>query len=119
MRPRSLEAIVRSYYDHVDRGQLEALLALFHDDIEYERQGTPTIVGLPALRTFYESSRVIETGVHQLDQVLPGDAWVAVRGRFQGRLRDGQDVRLRFTDWHHFQDGKIIRRETLFPGRTV
>ncbi|GAA2609971.1 nuclear transport factor 2 family protein [Actinomadura fulvescens] len=115
----SLETLVRSYYDHVDAGHLEALLALFHDDIEYERQGTPTIVGLPALRAFYESGRVIADGAHRLDQVLSGDDWVAVRGRFEGRLRDGEEVRLRFTDWHHVRDGKIIRRETLFPGRTV
>ncbi|MEU5877210.1 nuclear transport factor 2 family protein [Spirillospora sp. NPDC047279] len=116
---RSIEAIVRSYYDHVDAQRLEELLALFHDKIEYERQGTPPIVGMSALRTFYEAGRVIEDGTHRLDQVLPGDDWVAVRGSFEGRLRDGQHVHLRFTDWHHFRDGKIIRRETLFPGRTV
>lgn len=114
-----LETLVRSYYDHVDAQRLEDLLSLFDEEIVYERQGTPTIVGRDALRRFYEEERVIESGSHQLDQVLPGEDWVAVRGRFEGRLRDGQQVRLRFTDWHHFRNGKIVRRESLFPGRTV
>lgn len=116
---QTLEAVVRSYYDHVDAQRTAEMLALFHDDIVYERQGTPTIEGIAALRRFYEQERIIESGAHSLDQVLPGADWVAVRGRFDGRLRDGQQVQLRFTDWHHFRDGKIIRRESLFPGRTV
>ncbi|HEX2316445.1 MAG TPA: nuclear transport factor 2 family protein [Thermomonospora sp.] len=115
----TLESVVRSYYDHVDAHRLEEMLALFDDDIVYERQGTPTIVGIDALRRFYEEDRVIDTGAHTLDQVLAGTDCVAVRGRFEGRLRNGQWVRLRFTDWHHFRDGKIVRRESLFPGRTV
>lgn len=117
--PKTLEAVVRSYYDYVDEQRTEEMLALFHQDIVYERQGTPTIEGIAALQRFYEQERIIESGAHSLDQVLPGEDWVAVRGRFAGRLRDGQEVMLRFTDWHHFQDGKIIRRESLFPGRTV
>lgn len=116
---QSLAGIVRSYYDHVDAGRLDELLALFHEEVVYERQGTPTIIGLPALRRFYEEERVIASGAHFLDQVLPGVDWVAVRGRFAGLLRDGRRVELRFTDWHHFEDGRIVRRESLFPGRTV
>jgi ketosteroid isomerase-like protein len=115
----TLESIVRSYYDHVDAHRLEELLALFDEEIVYERQGTPLIVGIAALRRFYEQERIIDSGVHTLDQVLTGADWVAVRGRFDGRLRDGQQVRIRFTDWHHFRNGRIIRRESLFPGRTV
>lgn len=114
-----LEDIVRTYYDLVDAQRTEDLISLFHDDVVYERQGTPTIVGLAALRRFYEQDRVIDSGAHRLDQVLSGEDWVAVRGGFEGLLRDGSRVSLRFTDWHHFQDGKIIRRESLFPGRTV
>lgn len=114
-----LEVIVRSYYQHVDDSRLEDLLSLFHEEVVYERQGTPTIVGLAALRRFYEQDRIIDSGFHRLDQVLPGEDWVAVRGRFEGLLRDGREVRLRFTDWHHFQDGKIVRRESLFPGQMV
>ncbi|SEG70851.1 Ketosteroid isomerase-related protein [Thermomonospora echinospora] len=115
----TLEAIVRSYYDHVDAHRLEELLALFDEDIVYERQGTPRIMGIAALRRFYEQERIIDSGAHTLDQVLTGAEWVAVRGRFDGRLRDGQQVRIRFTDWHHFREGRIVRRESLFPGRTV
>ncbi|ACZ00285.1 MULTISPECIES: nuclear transport factor 2 family protein [Thermomonospora] len=115
----TLESIVRSYYEHVDAHRLEEMLALFDENIVYERQGTPTIVGIEALRRFYEHERIIESGRHFLDQVLPGTDWVAVRGRFEGRLRDGRQVRLRFTDWHHFRDGRIVRRESLFPDEAV
>ena len=114
-----LETLVRRYYEHIDAQRLDEMLSLFHDEIVYERQGTPTITGIEALQRFYLEERIIESGAHSLDQVLPGTDWVAVRGRFQGRLRDGDLVELRFTDWHQFRDGKIIRRESLFPGRTV
>jgi uncharacterized protein len=114
-----LELLVRNYYAYVDAQRLDAMLELFHEDIVYERQGTPTIKGIEALQRFYQQERIIESGTHSLDQVLPGKDWVAVRGRFAGRLRDGRQVTLRFTDWHHFQNDKIIRRESLFPGPTV
>ncbi|MCP2339571.1 nuclear transport factor 2 family protein [Actinomadura rupiterrae] len=119
MAGSELEKLVRTYYELVDADRLDDMLALFHDEIVYERQGTPTIVGIDALRRFYRDERVIASGAHRLDQVLPGDEWVAVRGGFAGRLRDGSPVDLRFTDWHLFRDGRIVRRESLFPGRTV
>ncbi|WP_240487310.1 nuclear transport factor 2 family protein [Actinomadura flavalba] len=112
--------LARRYYARVDAQDLDGLLALFHDAVRYERQGTPAIEGLDALRTFYESERIIAEGRHRLDQVLGGeDGWIAVRGRFEGRLHSGEQVALRFTDWLHFTDGLIDHRETLFPGRQV
>lgn len=45
--------------------------------------------------------------------------WVAARGTFAGRLRDGEEVELVFTDWHHFTAGRIDHRQSLFPGRAV
>ncbi|MFC4909846.1 nuclear transport factor 2 family protein [Actinomadura gamaensis] len=119
MAGSELERLVRNYYELVDADRLDDLLALFDDEIVYERQGTPTIVGIDALRRFYREERVIASGTHTLDQVLPGESWVAVRGGFRGRLRDGSAVDLRFTDWHLFRAGRIVRRESLFPGRTV
>ncbi|WP_067491689.1 nuclear transport factor 2 family protein [Actinomadura hibisca] len=113
------EGIARRYYELVDADRVDDLLALFHDDIEYQRQGTETIRGIKAMRRFYEGERIIAGGEHRLDQVLAGDAWVAVRGRFEGVLRSGEQVALRFTDWLHFRDGLIVHRESLFPGRQV
>jgi uncharacterized protein len=110
---------VRHGYELIDAGRLDEYLALFHEDIVYERQGTPQIRGLAAMRRFYERDRVISTGRHSTDQILAGDSWVAVRGSFTGTLKDGSSVQLRFTDWHHFRDGRIDRRETLFPAIQV
>ncbi|MGV9349083.1 nuclear transport factor 2 family protein [Streptomyces spiralis] len=107
------------YYELVDAGRLDELLALFHDDVVYERQGTPDIRGMAAMRRFYERDRAIATGRHSLDQVLSEGQWVAVRGRFTGTLKDGSGVDLRFTDWLHFRGDRIDRRETLFPTTRV
>jgi ketosteroid isomerase-like protein len=113
------EALVRRYYQRVDAHDVEALLECFSADASYRRQGTDPIHGKGALRRFYESERVIESGVHQLDDVLVGAEWVAVRGTFCGRLRTGEDVQVGFTDWHHVVGGVIDRRETLFPSRQI
>ena len=113
------QAIVSLYYELVDAGKVDELLTLFHEDIVYERQGTPDIHGIAAMRVFYEKERVIDEGRHELGQLMSDGPWVAVRGRFEGRLKTGTQVRLRFTDWHRFRDGLIDRRETLFPGLQV
>ncbi|MFC0042533.1 nuclear transport factor 2 family protein [Actinomadura rayongensis] len=120
LRKKSPEQIARQYYTLVDDGDVDALVALFHSAVRYERQGTPDIDGIDALRRFYTGERVIAGGRHTLDQVLSGGDWVAVRGRFAGVLRTGEEVALRFTDWWHFTpDGLVDRRESLFPGRRV
>jgi ketosteroid isomerase-like protein len=116
----SAESVVRRYYELVDAGRTGELLALFSDDVDYLRQGTPAIHGKVALRRFYEDERVIDRGTHSIDALLTdGSGWAAVRGVFRGKLRTGEDVTVAFTDWHHVTAGVIDRRESLFPGRTV
>ncbi|MDX6432943.1 MAG: uncharacterized protein QOE54_5309 [Streptosporangiaceae bacterium] len=117
--PRNPADIVRNYYELVDADKVDDLVALFHDEVVYERQGTPEINGKAALRRFYEEERIIAEGSHRLGSVLTDGDWVAVRGRFEGTLTNGDRVEIRFTDWHRFRDGLIDRRETLFPGRRV
>ncbi|WP_019633386.1 nuclear transport factor 2 family protein [Actinomadura atramentaria] len=120
LRQQSPDQIARRYYALVDAQEVDALVALFHPAVRYERQGTPEIVGIDALRRFYEGERVIASGSHHLEQVLADGDWVAVRGRFDGVLRDGERVEVRFTDWWHFdRAGLVDRRESLFPGRSV
>lgn len=113
------EELVRRYYMLVDVGRTEDLLALFADDVVYERQGTPTIRGKAELRRFYSADRMIVSGRHDLEEVLPGKDWVAVRGTFCGTLKNGEWVELQFTDWHHVVGDKIDHRQSLFPGRAV
>lgn len=98
------------YYELVDAGDLEGLLALFHPEVRYERGGRPPIEGIHALRRFYEGERIIREGRHQLDAVLVEGDQVAVRGVFRGVLKTGEEVTVHFTDFHHFRDGLIWRR---------
>lgn len=114
-----LTETVRTYYARVDAGDTEGVLALFSDDVRYERQGTPSITGKDELRRFYTDGRIIAEGRHELEFVAASGDWVAVRGTFTGRLRDGEQVELVFTDWHHFASGLIDHRQSLFPGRAV
>lgn len=109
------QQVVRGYYELIDANRFSDAVTLFHEEVTYERQGTPTIHGRVALLNFYQHDRVIAEGKHQLDQVLGGGNWVAVRGQFQGRLRSGETVQIPFTDWHHFRDDLIDYRNTLFP----
>lgn len=119
MTPASMEKIIRGYYELIDAGKHEELLTLFDPRITYERGGTPTINGILQLREFYADVRIIEDGRHHVDQVLVNTDWAAARGCFEGKLKNGEQVALRFTDWFNFQDGRIIFRETIFPGRQV
>jgi uncharacterized protein len=114
------EALVRRYYQLVDQGDIDGLLAVFSHDITYERQGTPRIVGKTALSRFYREDRRIRSGTHSLDQVLTGvTGWIAVKGTFRGELKTGEHVKVQFTDWHHVSNGEIDYRQSLFPGRPV
>lgn len=111
--------IVTRYYDLIDRNAVDDLLALFHDEVRYDRVGTPPITGQEALERFYRYERVIESGCHRIDALLSNDEWVVARGSFVGRLRSGDDVDVDWTDWHHFRDGLIDYRQSLFPGRRI
>lgn len=109
----------RCYYERVDAGDLEGLLALFHPEIVYERGGRPPIRGLAALRRFYTEQRIIREGRHELEAVLVEGQHVAVRGRFRGVLKSGEQVTVRFADFHDFRDGLIWRRYSYFMDRFV
>ncbi|ADU51924.1 protein of unknown function DUF1486 [Thermaerobacter marianensis DSM 12885] len=107
------------YYQRVDAGDLEGLLALFHPEVVYERGGRPPIHGLDALRQFYIGERIVREGRHELERVLVEGPHVAVRGRFRGVLKSGEPVDVRFADFHHFRDGLIWRRYSYFMDRFV
>jgi len=112
------EATVRRYYDLVDAGDYDALVALFSEDVVYERPGQTSIEGEEALRTFYEAERPLSNGEHELHAVVPDGDTVAVRGTFRGE-QDGEPVELGFADFHQFEDGEIVRRDTYTDRDTV
>lgn len=112
------EEIARRYYELVDAGDYDELVALFTEDVVYERPGQSTIEGKEQLRAFYEAGRPLSNGEHELHAVVPDGDTVAVRGTFRGD-QDGESVELGFADFHEFEDGEIAQRYTYTDRDTV
>ena len=113
-------ACVLSYYDCVDAGDVEGLIALFTPDSVYRRPGYAPLSGHAELRHFYEEVRVIESGRHEVAQIVVELPSVVVVGDFAGRLRDGSDSTARFCDVFELTaDHRIARRETFFSAPLV
>jgi ketosteroid isomerase-like protein len=109
------ETRIRSYYELVDRLDIPALLELFALDAEYFRPGYQPIVGREELARFYRNQRVIRQGTHTVNVLVEQGSRIAVRGRFDGELRDGSVVSVAFSDFFEFApDGAISRRDTYF-----
>ena len=108
------------YYRAVDASDLEGVLAWFAEDGVYHRPGYEPMRGQAALRAFYGGERVIESGSHQLDQILVDGSSVAVRGVFTGRLKDGSQVQVGFADFIDYDgDGRARQRRSYFDTPTV
>jgi ketosteroid isomerase-like protein len=106
---------VRRYYECVDAGQVDELLALFKPDAVYHRPGYPPMAGRAAMEAFYRGERVISSGTHTLSQLTVDDSGAAVHGQFTGVLKDGREVNLRFADFFVVgEDGLFASRDTFF-----
>ena len=106
---------VRRYYETVDTGRIDELVALFAPDGVYRRPGYEPLTGRGAIERFYRGDRVIVSGTHSLTQVTADGADVAVHGEFTGTLKTGERVSLRFADFFAFDaDGLFARRDTFF-----
>jgi len=103
----------------VDARAFDEMYELFDERIVYERGGTPTIEGIEALRTFYEGTRLIESGGHTLELLVVSPPWTIVRGRFDGTLRNGEAVTILFSDFMLFGPDRIVKRWSYFAGRSV
>lgn len=112
------EEVARHYYELVDAEEYDELVALFTEDVVYERPGQSTIEGEEALRAFYEEGRPLSNGEHELHDVVANGDTVAVRGTFRGE-QDGESVELGFADFHEFDGERIARRYTYTDRDTV
>lgn len=108
------EAAVREYYRLVDADDVDGLLDLFAADAVYSRPGHPVMRGRADLARFYGGERIIARGRHRLDQVVVHSPQIAVTGSFEGVLKDGTEVDLRFADFFVFDGPRIARRDTYF-----
>lgn len=115
-----LDARTRSYYELVDAGEVDGVLAWFAVDAVYHRPGYPPMQGREALQSFYGGERVIVSGAHRLDEVLVDGPSVAVRGRFEGILKDGSSVSIGFADFIRYDAaGRAEQRRTFFEAPAV
>ncbi|MEV5593667.1 nuclear transport factor 2 family protein [Streptomyces sp. NPDC052496] len=120
LSPARCGVLARRYYELVDAGQVEGLLALFSDDAVYRRPGYPALRGRAAMRAFYLNERVISHGRHELFAVIADGERVSVRGEFRGQLKDRSSVTVGFADFFTVgPDGLFTRRDTYFSSPAV
>ncbi|MFI7672827.1 nuclear transport factor 2 family protein [Actinophytocola sp. NPDC049390] len=109
------ENAVRRYYELVDQGDVDGLVALFDPEAVYHRPGYPPLCGKEELLRFYSSQRVIKEGKHTVGTLVANGAEVAVHGEFHGTLHSGETVEARFADFFRCHpDGTFARRDTFF-----
>ncbi|GAA1617376.1 MULTISPECIES: nuclear transport factor 2 family protein [Brevibacterium] len=110
----SVTDLVKRYYTTVDAGDPVATAALFAADATYDRPGYPTMVG-QQITDFYLGERVIESGAHELAEILVDGEAAASRGTFAGRLKDGSETTVGFADFFRFDaEGLISTRTSYF-----
>ncbi|GAA5162780.1 nuclear transport factor 2 family protein [Ornithinimicrobium tianjinense] len=115
-----LEARTRHYYERVDAGDLEGVLAWFADDAVYHRPGYAPMAGRAALADFYGGERVIVSGAHDVEEVVGDGDHVAVRGVFTGTLKDGSSVEVGFADFIRYDEhARAVERRTYFAQPAV
>jgi len=111
---------VLSFYETVDTRTPHDVVALFSPTAVYRRPGYPPMVGSEKLLAFYDGGRVIAAGAHTIETVVVDGSRAAVQGRFDGLLRDGQQIRLRFAEFFCFDDGGLVaERDTYFDAPAV
>jgi len=112
---RGPESVVRTYYELVDANSVEDMLALFDDQAIYRRPGYEPLNGKFMLRSFYNSERLIEHGSHQITRMIIQGCSAAVVGCFEGKLKSGSRVNVRFSDFFSVNEKRlIVERDTFF-----
>lgn len=115
----SVTELVKRYYRTVDAGDPVATAALFAADARYDRPGYPTMVG-GQITDFYLGERVIDSGAHELTEILVDGEHAASRGVFAGRLKDGTETSVGFADFFRFDtEGLIAERTTYFDQAAI
>lgn len=98
------------YYQLVDQGALEEVVALFAPGIVYDRPGHGRIEGTEALRHFFFHERQLEFSRHTIARYIAEGEWVVAEGTVDARTTAGQELSLAFVDLFRIQDGLITER---------
>lgn len=107
--------LVQRYYAEVDNRDFDRVVALFEVDADYYRPGYGQMSGREAIRSFYLADRVIESGVHNVESIIGDSGTVAVEGSFNGTVRGGTEIEVRFAEFFCAgPNGLIKKRRTYF-----
>lgn len=111
------ETLARAYVDALNRGDLPALAALFHEGARVEGvYGEPTVAGL--LESIRQLRSAFPDWVVAIDDIVfDGDRAIlrcteqgTSRGRFLGAPATGKRFRVATVEWLRIEDGKIRER---------
>lgn len=107
--------VVQEYYDALDAGDTESVLALFSGDVLYRRPGYDRMMGLEALRRYYAKDRKLAPGRHVVRSLVVDGAQVAAHGEWEGELREGGRRSVGFAAFFVFDaTGRISEHTTYF-----
>jgi ketosteroid isomerase-like protein len=106
--------LIASMFEIIDSCRWDELDAVFARDCVYERPGFEPIAGIAALREFYARHRPIERGTHHVESVISEGSMLCATGSFDGALRDGSAIRLRFSDLYRTRFDHVVWRTTFF-----
>jgi len=107
----SIISKTKKYYKYVDEEKIEEMLNLFSLNILYFRCDKE-IKGIENLRKFYKEVRKIK-GKHKIKSIISENNIVTVRGIFEGKGSQGNEIKLSFADFFYFDNqGKINKRFT-------
>ncbi len=110
-----LRRAVQGYYDALDADDVEAVLEFFSGDVLYRRAGYEPMVGIDALRRYYEQTRLIAPGRHVLRTMVVEGANVAAHGEWEGELREGGRRSVGFAAFFVFDgNGRASEHTTYF-----
>jgi ketosteroid isomerase-like protein len=114
MRALMSEKLIVDLFQAVDSRDWNALRAIFHPEIAYERPGYKRFEGISQVMRFYEYDRILVSGKHDTECIVVNGNKGACWGPFIGMKNDNSNADERFADVYFFKDGMVRMRKTYF-----
>src|SRR5207249_9202259 len=119
MSTEANKALVRRFYEEIDKGNLEAMDELVAEDyIDHSPPPFPVAPGREGLKQAFRLFWEATPGYHQIeDQIAEGDKVVTrltAYGKHEGDLpgipRTGNDMKMTAVAIHRIADGKLVEK---------
>lgn len=107
-------ALIETMFRAVDAERWSELEGFYHPGCTYDRPGFALIEGIDSVMGFYCNDRPIRSGVHLIEDVVESERTACAIGSFEGRLKSGSQISLRFADHYVFEADRIVQRRTFF-----